>query len=278
MSESVPSSPFIALSSKLHNGYGYAPVKPFEFAQSSNFIELNSAEVAKLIGLMPMLFQVIRSEGSTMIRFGLASGLGEENCLVHPVNGKFLLPYVPAALRAYPFRLIKAKAQGEDKPQEMLAVFQAEVDKAFAKGQGEAILADGKLTEKGKGVMTFLDQLNQRVAVDQKALHSVLESGILIPMNIQVKLSEDSEQTQTVRPDLFRVDEGKLRELSAETLQTLQRTGAMGFIYAHLLSMDKFQNLQKAVEVHSKLKQQANANEVDLEKMFDDDDSDVLKF
>jgi|GEM_PF-2041589 len=278
MSESVPSSPFIALSSKLHNGYGYAPVKPFEFAQSSNFIELNSAEIAKLVGLMPMLFQVVKLNDQTVIRFGLAAGFANQNCLVHPVNGKFLLPYVPAVLRAYPFRVLKAKAQGSEQVQEVLAVLQAEVGSTFAKDQGAAILADGKLTEKGKGVMTFLDQLNQRVAVDQKAIQSVLESGILTPMNIQVKLSEDSEQTQTIRPDLFRVDEGKLRKLSAETLQTLQRDGAMGFIYAHLLSMDKFQNLQKAVEVHSKLKQQANANDVDLEKMFDDDDSDVLKF
>lgn len=278
MSTSIVTLALTMISSKDHDGYGYAPDKPFEFAQSSNFIELNSAEIAKLIGLMPMLFQVIKSEGSTMIRFGLASGLGEENCLVHPANGKFLLPYVPAALRAYPFRLVKAKAEASEQTQEVMAVFQSEVDKSFAKDQGEAILSDGQLTEKGKSLMSFLNQLNQRAAVDQKALHSVLESGILVPMNIQVKTSEDSDETQTVRPDLFRVDETKLRELPAETLQSLQRTGAMGFIYAHLLSMDKFQNLQKAVEVHSKLKQQANANEVDLEKLFDDDDSDVLKF
>lgn len=278
MSTSIVTPPLTVISSKDHDGYGYAPDKPFEFANTSNFIELNSAEIAKLIGLMPMLFQVIKSEGNSVIRFGLASGLGAENCLVHPINGKFLLPYVPAALRAYPFRLVKANAQGEEKPQEVLSVFQAEVDQAFAKDQGDSILFDGKLTDKGKGLMSFLNQLNQRAALDQKAVQSVLESGVLIPMNIQVKISESSEEMQTVRSDLFRVDEAKLRELSAETLQILQRTGAMGFIYAHLLSMDKFQNLQKAVEVHSKLKQQANANEIDLEKMFDDDDSDVLKF
>lgn len=276
MSESVSNSPFIALSSNLHNGYGYAPDKPFEFAQSSNFIELSSAELSKLIGLMPMFFQVVKVAEKTVVRFGLAAGFGQENCLVHPQNGKFLLPYVPAALRAYPFRLLKAKAEGTEQTQEVLAVFKNEVDSSFAKSQGEAILAEGALTEKGKGLMNFLAQLNQRGAADQKAITAVLESGILVPMNIQVKASEASEQVQTVRPDLFRVDEAKLRELSPEKLQALQTSGAMGFIYAHLFSMDKFQNLQKAVEVHAKL-QQSN-QEVDLEKLFDDDDSDVLKF
>lgn len=277
MSESVSSSPFIALSSVEHNGYGYAPEKPFEFAQSSNFIELSSAESSKLIGLMPMFFQVVKVADKTVIRFGLAAGFANENCLVHPANGKFLLPYVPAALRAYPFRLLKAKAEGKEQTQEVLAVFKNEVDGTFAKDQGEAILAEGELTEKGKGLMNFLTQLNHRAAADQKAIQAVLESGILVPINIQIKASEDSEKTQAVRPDLFRVDEMKLRELPAEKLQALQTSGAMGFIYAHLFSMDKFQNLQKAVEVHAKLKQQSNT-EVDLQKLFDDDDSDVLKF
>ena len=278
MSESVSSSPFIALSSVEHNGYGYSPEKPFEFAQTSNFVELSSAELAKMIGLMPMFFQVVKAGEQTIVRFGLAAGFGNENCLIHPNNGKFLLPYVPAALRAYPFRLVKAKAEGSEQTQEVLAVFQSEVDKSFAKDQGEAILSDGQLTEKGKGLMTFLSQLNQRSAADQKAIAAVLESGILVPMNIQVKTSADSDETQTVRPDLFRVDEAKLRKLSAEQLKILHTSGAMGFIYAHLFSMDKFQNLQKATEVHAKLKQQSNAEEVDLEKLFDDDDSDVLKF
>lgn len=269
-------SPFIALSSKEHNGYGYAPKKPFEFAQSSNFIELSSAELSKMIGLMPMFFQKVKIGDQMVARFGLATGFANQNCLVHPQNGKFLLPYVPAALRAYPFRLLKATTEESAQPQEVLAIVENEAGATFAKDQGEAILADGQLTEKGKGLMTFLNQLNQRSALDQKAITAVLESEILVPMNIQVKITEDSDAAQTVRPDLFRVDEAKLRDLSADKLKTLQETGAMGFIYAHLFSMDKLQNLQKAVEVQGKLQQ--STQEVDLEKLFDDDDSDVLKF
>lgn len=267
-------SDWVAISKKEHVGYGFSLAKPFEFAAGFNFIDVNSAELAKVIGLLPLFFKRVDVEGKSVYRFGMATSLGDQCSLIHPGNGKFLLPYIPASLRAYPFNLAKAP----DGESDLLAVLKSEVCNGFAEGNSEPIVGKEGITEKGKSLMTFLSQLRRVSAADSMAINEVVESGVLVPMNIEVAGPDKKDELRVARSDLYRVNEKAFREISKETLQKLQKTGAMAFIYANLFSLDKFGNLQKVIDVHNKLRNQASNAEIDLEDLFDEGDSDVLKF
>ncbi|WP_178861464.1 SapC family protein [Thiomicrorhabdus cannonii] len=258
---------FVALSKAGHSGFGYAPDKPFSFAGNWSFIALSQAELGSVLPLYPICFQ----KNENGIQIGMPTGLGGVNCLVHPQNGRFLLPYAPAILRKYPYDLIKP-ADGEP----VLCAFAAE--KGFAKGRGEAIIDDeNELTEKGKALLRFLQNLNASFEQTTKACSQLAAFGLLVPLLFQYKDPQNGE-LKTAREDLFRVDEHKLNRLDAEQLQTLMSVGAMSLIYAHLFSLQHLRRVSEATQNFAKLKQQRATRIENLDAFFGEEASDVLKF
>lgn len=202
---------------------------------------------------------------------GLPTGLGRVNCLVHPQNGRFLLPYVPAVLRRYPFNMLKT-----EQSESVLCVLKGEA--GFAKGQGEAVIdKEGELTEKGTGLVKFLNQLNLSFERDALVCKRLEELDLLVELPFQIK-DEQTGDLKKTREDIYKVDEQKLNQLSAEDIQALMLAGALPVIYAHLFSMQQLNQLQTATQTYSKLVKQPESQAQDLDALFGDDDSDVLKF
>ncbi|BBP45134.1 peptidase [Thiosulfatimonas sediminis] len=254
---------FIAVSSEKHREFGYAAKQPFKFAAMLDFLPLSYEEITKLNGLFPICFRHV----SGRIEFGIPTHfIAANNALVHPGNGKFLLPYVPAVLRRYPFQLAKL-SDGK-----MSLVVAEEAD--FAKHHGDAIVdAQGALTAKGKQLQEFLVKLNARFEQMQKALQLLAKLQLFKPIRFELPETVDVP----ARADLLQIDEQKLNALSAQDLLELRDAGALPLIYSNLLNAHLLPRLSQAVEVFAKLNQGVKA-EVDLQKMFDDDDTDVLKF
>lgn len=255
---------YIPLSSIEHKLHGYQAEKPFVFAAKVDFLPLSLEEITKVNGLFPMCFK----KTELGFEFGIPTHfISQANALIHPGNGKFLLPYVPAVLRRYPFNVAKVKA-------EQYALLVLEEEQGFAENYGEAIIdADGRLTEKGQGLQLFLSKLNASFELLKKQMALLSEMEILQPIKFQLPEGAKVE----ARQDLYKIDEQALNQLSAEKLKELMEAGVMPIIYAHLLNISLMDRLSKAVELFAKLNQEAS-QEIDLEKMFDDDDSDVLKF
>lgn len=259
---------YIPLSKASHKQFGFQADKPFEFAQNWPFIPVSSEELGKLLSFYPICFQ----KGEQGYQVGIPTGLGAVNCLVHPQNGKFLLPYVPAILRRYPFNMLKSE-QGEP----VLCVVDEEA--GFAKGRGEAVIdAEGELSEKGQALVNFLNQLNRSFERVNAVCQQLDALGLLIPLPFQVK-DEQSGDLKSVREDLYRVDEQRLNQLSAEDLHTLMSQGAFPVIYAHLFSLQKLDQVGAAAQAYAKLSSAGKKAEVqDLDALFGEDDSDVLRF
>lgn len=255
---------FVAISSKEHRGFGYQAEKPFTFAANLDFIPLTFEEITRLNGVFPICFKKLDGR----FEFGVpAHFIRANNALIHPGNGKFLLPYVPAVLRRYPFQLAKT---GEGN----FSLVAVEEETGFAKDKGEAIVDnDGNLTEKGKQLQTFLVKLNAGFEQVQRALKVLDELALFKPIRFQMPEDVDIQ----AREDLLQIDEQKLNRLDASQLMELRDSGALPLIYGHLFTIHLLPRLSQAVESFAKLKQGVNS-EVDLQKMFDDDDSDVLKF
>lgn len=258
---------YIALSKTAHSGFGYAAEKPFAFAGNWPFIPLSLAELGSVLPLYPICFQ--KTEAGFQV--GLPTGLGGVNCLLHPHNGRFLLPYVPAILRRYPFSLLK-NAEG----QSVLCVLSEE--SGFSKGQGEAVISEaGELTHKGQALLDFLNNLTTSFEEAAKASAKLAELDLLVPLAVQFKDAQSGE-VKTTREDLYRVDEQKLYQLSPEALKALVALGAMPLVYAHLFSLQRLNRISEAVQHFVKLNQQTAARVENLETFFGEADNDVLKF
>lgn len=260
-------SQYIPISKNHHAGFGYSVEKPFVFAKEWSFIPLTSKEISQFISTYPVVFQK-KGDG---FQLGIATGLGGLNCLVHPKNFKFLLPYVPAILRRYPFNLLSDEAG-----KQILCVLDCE--QGFARGNGEAILNEGaELTEKGQGLVSFLEQLNASFINDSSVVAFLTEIDIFTELPVQVKDSETGG-LKTLRSDLYRVDEVKLNALTEMNLKELMEIGAFPMIYGHLFSLQSLSQLNVLVESYNQLTAHMQETADNLEKMFSDDESDVLKF
>jgi len=260
-----------AVSLEKHQYYGFKPDIPFEFCKGWSFIDLNSAELPKLVGMFPMFFQKITLNGQDVWRLGLLAGFNNQNNFIHPGNGKFLLPYVPAALRAYPFKLINI--EGEDKT--VLLVMEDEVDSGFRKLDQDYIVGDKGLTKKGQSLLEFLAQLDKQQKNDLKIIDKIVEFNLMESVNIKFVREGDNEPI-AMNTQLYKISEHKLTELKPEQLNELNSLNAFKLIYAHIFSLAHVDKLTGLSEIYTKLKNESG--ELDLEKLFDEDDSDVLKF
>jgi hypothetical protein len=258
---------YVPISKAQHQSFGFQLEKPFLFAQNWPFIPLSAQEISQVMGIFPVLFQ----KQNDAFQLGIATGFGQDNCLIHPQNGKFLLPYVPAILRRYPFNLLKSEAG-----QNVLCVMDGEA--GFAQDSGDAVLSEtGELTDKGQNLIGFLENLNRSFAKDAEVVQLIDDLGLLAALPFQFK-DESSGDLKILRNDLYRVDEVKLNQLSADALEQLMKVGAFPMIYGHLFSMQKLSQVNAVVDGYNQLTQQVNARAENLEKMFSDDESDLLKF
>jgi len=261
---------YIPLSTEDHRGFGYHSDKPYAFSQAIDFFPLTPQEIPRMLGSLPLVFRKTEKGYD----FGLPAGiLSRLNTLIHPENGKFMLNYVPAVLRRYPFNLTEISDS-------KVAMMVLDSEEGFAAGRGEALVGlDGVLTEKGQSVQKFLYGILHYLKMNIALSEQIADAGLLTPIEFTVKNPEEKPGAQHLRKDLYRIDEKKLAHLDAATLKMLTDSEAMVLVYANVLSMAHLPRLKEMVEVFAKLKANSKqAPQVDLEKMFGDEDSDVLKF
>ncbi len=259
---------FVPVSKSKHQGFGYENKLFYQYASNLGFIPLASTEINHAIKHGVVCF-LKRDDG---FQVGLLSGVTpNRNLLVHPKTGQFLMGYVPAVLRRYPFQLLN-----NDKNEQVLCVWDEE--KNFKQGKGQAVLDEsGELTEHGQKLVTFLSQLENGMRLSEKLSDALADAGVLVPLPIQSKSPEDGEVTP-LREDIYWVDQDRLAELDGALLQKWVKTGVMAFAFAHLASMDHMPKMTLLAENYHKVLENMEPSKVDLDRLFEESDDDVLKF
>ncbi|HEY8605580.1 MAG TPA: SapC family protein [Noviherbaspirillum sp.] len=198
----------------------------FSFADKTNSVLLAGSEFAEACRDYPIVF--VGSEGGPFTAAALV-GLGDKENLFTDSSGNWERgTYIPAFIRRYPFVLAGAETA------ETLTVCVDEAYRGLGEEEGEALFgADGQETEYLKNVVEFLRLFHAEMKRTAAFAAKVAELGVLSPKVITV---ERNGSKQTLE-GLWVVDEAKLNALDdAKTLE-LVRTGFMGWIYAHLLSL-----------------------------------------
>lgn len=147
--------------------------------------------------------------------------------------------YLPAYARRYPFILAKLQPNSED----MSLCFDPSADLLGNFPDGLALFNDGgEPTEYTQGVLDFCRRFEEAGQRTKQFMEELAKLDIMMDGEIAITRNDMPDKPFVYRG--FRmVDENKLRELPAETLDGLAKNGMLMLIYAHLFSL----NLMRAL-------------------------------
>lgn len=251
---------FRAISPSTHGQLRWLRTTSFSFALRDGILPLGMAEVAKATLSLPLAF--VQREGPTFLPVAVMSL--QENCnhFVAP-DGRWPHGYIPAATRAYPFRLFA----GPD-DQHILAI--DEDSGLLSNGpEGETFFDEsGSPSAAITTVMQFLEahEVGLRAAKDAAAL--LAKNGLLKPWDISVKRESGTQRIA----GLFQIDPLALAQLSGDALATLNAAGGLFLANCQLLSMQHLSLLGELASIHAQAERRAaeakplaSNNSLDLE-------------
>lgn len=213
----------VALSDQTHAGLKVSPASSYAYAARANSVPLLAGEFFECAREYPIVFARGESGAVPAVLLGLREA---ENLYVDSA-GKWDARYVPAFVRRYPFVPGKG-AQGE------LLVCIDEASECFDTGKGEPLFAAGKPTAQLDHAIKFLAEFHNAATATEQLAHRLQELGLLRQADSVAQLNDGSQFRLN---GLNVVDEAKLRALDRDIVQELFASGALGVIYAHLMSM-----------------------------------------
>ncbi|MGV8961145.1 MAG: SapC family protein [Stenotrophomonas sp.] len=213
----------------------------FNFASALNSVPLACTEFSRAAREYPIVFAGNSPEAVVpAVLLGLRSG---QNLMVDDAGRWAEGAYVPAFLRRYPFVLAEREADSND--------FTVCLDAAFTGiregGEEGAPLFDeeGKDSDLLTNALQFLQEYQLHLARTREFTAALVRHELLVSKQVNVQTAAG----ETFSLDgFFVVDEQKLRELKGKALQELAKSGDLGWIYAHLLSLANVELLSRALD------------------------------
>nr|WP_320115712.1 SapC family protein [uncultured Desulfuromonas sp.] len=211
------------------------PISSWEFVAQQNLAPLVPAEFSEAAHCFPIVFVEKEQKVTVCGLLGLKPG---KNLLLDAAN-KWLVAYIPAIFRRYPFLM----APVENKPDEF-ALCIDEASGLIADEGGAALFDDGQQTEFLKKAMRFVSEFQKQLPSAEMFCHLLKEFDLLVPWQISMQ-----EQDKKVNlGGILRVDEDRLQTLSDEDFMTLRNKGVLPLIYAHLFSLSTLRVLLNKFE------------------------------
>jgi len=162
-------------------------------------------------------------------------GLDEENMFLDSKNQWEKNKYIPAVFRAYPLGMAKT----DEKEYKYTVVYDESYAGINKKDSKEFTSKDGELTEFGRNVVDFLQNLQGNLNKTQKALNMLDEYKLLQFADIDISVGDKKYKVARVGT----IDEKALDNLSDKQIATLVKKGIYNIISLHFASRDNINNL-----------------------------------
>lgn len=217
------------LSMEAHGKLGFNPVdKPYAFVASTHLVPLTVTEFSPAALSYPVIFAGENRQPVAVM------GLRPAENLFVQANGDFNAEaYIPAYVRRYPFVFAN-----DDVQKRMILCIDR--DAPFLVEGGQAPLFNGnEPSDYTKQAMEFCNNFEQERARTDAFVQLLKDLDLLtVREAIFTPRNADGQPGQPQKiAEYFAVSEDKLRELPAEKLAELRDNGALGQIYAHLVSL-----------------------------------------
>jgi SapC len=208
-----------------------APANGFSYAKSSIAVPLAPIEFPQAAHEFPIVFSIGENGGMPIALMGLREN---ENLLVDD-KGTWLADYVPAFVRRYPFVLNIDPSNGNP------MVLIDEAFEGISETEGERLfLDDGSETPVLKSTLAFLGDFKRQSEFSDQFISNLKKHDLLVP---QLLTFNEGGENSIKLEGFHIVDEKRLQALSDAALLELTRSGDLGRIYAHLLSLSNANRL-----------------------------------
>lgn len=201
------------------------------FARETNSMLLAASELPLAALDYPCVF-VQADTGHTLVSI---VGLRDKENLMIEADGNWAEQhYVPAFVRRYPFVL--AEQAGQDQ----MTVCLDEAFDGLDQVQGEALFdSHGEATPYLQQLQQFLLSYHQDMLATGRFAQHLADLDLLVERSIDCQINGERLTLNGFKV----VDEAKLRALPPDTVQALFASGALGWVHAHLLSLNNVNKL-----------------------------------
>lgn len=199
----------------------------------------------------PILFRKETSSGEFM-SVALLGLQPDENLFLE--GDRWDASYVPGIVARGPF-LIGFREHEENGEIRREPVVHVDLDNPrVSTSEGERVfLEHGGNSPYLQQVTTVLDGLNRGVPISKNMFAAFTELNLIEPVNVDVKISESEQYNLR---GFYTISDEKLRNLDAESLHKLHRTGFLQAAYMVLISLN---NIRRLIDRKRKRKAQAAA-------------------
>ena len=228
----------VAMNREAHRKLKLRGVPSFAFAAKTHSVPLTGNEFAAAARQLPILFVPEAKLGFTPVAL---LGLRQNENLFVDAQGQWGGgAYIPAFIRRYPFVLID-KGSTDD--------FIVGIDESFPgfnTEEGDALFEeDGKEGVALKRAIGFLNAYQAEAKKTVEFIGHLQRLELLIPRVVQVTQKDGGKVTLN---GFSVVDEARLAKLDDKDGATLLKTGYLGWIYMHLLSLNNIADLSAKLE------------------------------
>jgi hypothetical protein len=209
--------------------------RPFSFAAKQHFVPLHVPEFAPAALSYPIIFA-----GANYAPLAVMSITPGENLYISE-DGLFRQgAYIPAFIRRYPFVVAK-----DDALNRLMICIDRASDLFVENGGDLKLFENGQPSQYTKNCIDFCsafdtDRQRTEMFVEELKTLDLLESKqtTFTPRN-----ADGTDGPPQIIAEYFAVSEDRLKALPTEKLAALAASGALGQIYAHLVSLIGFERL-----------------------------------
>lgn len=220
----------LPLNSRDHKDWKAGSFKNAEFLASTHAIPLTVDEFVDAQRNYPIVF----TAGDNPLPIALMGLNDGVNTFIDKDGMLEAGVYVPAYVRRYPFILAKLQKDSD----EMSLCFDPSAGVIGKDKEGNALFDEnGEPTEYTKQVLDFCQKFEEAGQRTRQFLEELKKLDILMDGEIAITRT-DMPDTPFVYRGFRMVDEKKLRELPAETVESLNKNGILMLIHAHLFSLN----------------------------------------
>lgn len=239
---------YAAVTPQRHAKKKWRNVTDYTFATTDAIIPLVGAELGQAALAMPTGF-IKHEDGYQLVA---VTSLQSSMNLYVSMDGQWLGNYIPCALRAYPFRMLKP----EDSNEPILCVDEVSGLLVESDAEGNGFFdEDHQPVQKVTEILNFLSEVEANRTVTKVAVNALSAAGLITPWKINLKQGEEVVPVK----GLFHVDEAALNNLSDDAFLELRKAGALALAYAQLLSMNQLGVLERLGQLRGQMLEQQNA-------------------
>jgi hypothetical protein len=208
---------------------------PFGFVSNAHFVPLLAQEFPQAATTYPIIFA--GEDKAPLAVMGIEPGT---NLYFHKDGSTINQPYLPAYVRRFPFIVANDDANGR-------AIVCLDVGADIVSASGELKIFNGnELTDYGKNCVDFCQRYEEDRGQSELILKQIRDLDLFHLRQIKHQPRDAAGNAvgeETLVSEYFAVEEPRVHALSAEKLAALRDTGALAYIYSHLISMSHWDRL-----------------------------------